>query len=72
MCLQNILIRFTPSIILTHPPFLEQFQQVSFTILFSHMNTKYFYPSSPFPYALPASTGTKPQKDLFYLPALFF
>jgi hypothetical protein len=32
--LQHILIRFTPSIIFPHPPsFLEQFQQVSFSIL---------------------------------------
>jgi hypothetical protein len=28
MCLQYILIRFTPSITLLYPPFLEQFQQV--------------------------------------------
>jgi hypothetical protein len=75
ICLQYVLIRFIPSIILPNlhsPPFLEQFQQVSLfsCSIFTHI-CKVHPPSSicclPFPVPqIPTHT------ELFYLPVFQF
>jgi hypothetical protein len=76
MCLQYILDKFTPSIVLSLlPPLLEQFQQV-FILLFSYMDTKYIHhihPHSSFPCAHPPPSSTHPWKRPIFslLPFIF-
>jgi hypothetical protein len=65
MCLQCILIRFTPSIIFPHPHFylfLEQFQQVHCSIFMPLCKVHLPYsPTFTLSIMLPLPTGTYPQ-----------
>jgi hypothetical protein len=76
MCLQCVLIRFTLSIILLHPPspFLRTIS-TGFIVLFSYMNIKHIdhncLPWST-PFTLPPPVLPTSGQDLFYLPALHF
>jgi hypothetical protein len=71
MCLQYILVRFTPSIILP----LLRIISTGFFLLFSYMNTKYIHhihPHSPFLTIILLPLVPTPGKDLFYPPVLLF
>jgi hypothetical protein len=78
MCLQYILIRFTPSIVVPfHLPFLRTIS-AGFILLFSYINTKYVHhisTHSPFPNAHLASHWYRlsPGKGLVsLLPFIFY
>jgi hypothetical protein len=76
MCLNYILIKFTPSIVLP-PHSLPVLRTIStgFIILFPHINAKYIHhilPLLPFPYAQPLLLIPTPRQDLFYLSAFHF
>jgi hypothetical protein len=76
MCLQYILVGFTPSIILPlFPSPLLRTISTGFILLVLYMNIKYIHhihPQSPFPYSHPFPQVLTPRKKLFYPFALHF